>query len=102
MRTWEEMDEWENKHCVIMQPYKRGFVEGEHGKNSYSVPVPLCSNPLQLCVSFLSFLISILVQFYAHYRVRRVDLDLCGHLWISMSNAFQIVETQILFRLNMF
>jgi len=46
MRTWEELDEGENEHRVITQPYERSFVEGELEKNSYSVPVPLRSNPL--------------------------------------------------------
>lgn len=70
MRTWEEMDEWENEHCVIMPPYKGGFVEGEHGGDSY----PLRSNPLSLCVPSLSLSIAIFVQF-----VHCVDLDLFGH-----------------------
>lgn len=76
----------------------KGFVEGEHGKIPYSVPVPRRSNPLfLLCVSLLSALISMFAQFHACYYVYCVDLDLCGHLRISMSNAFHTADLQILF-----
>lgn len=78
----------------------KGFVEGEHGKIPYSVPVPRCSNPLfLLCVSLLSALISMFVQFHACYCMYCVDLDLCGPLRISTSNAFHTADRLILFHL---
>ncbi len=88
------MAEWE-KHCVILQPYKRGFVEGVHGENSFSALKPLCSNPLALflfCSWFPSWCNSMRVT-------ACTVLDLCGHFRISMSDALKL-QNQIPLHLN--
>ena len=76
-------------------------MEEEHGKIPYYFPGLCCSNPLLLCVSIFFFDFHLL-QLYACYCVYCVDRDLNGPLGIGISNAFQIVELQILFHLNIF